>query len=151
VLAATYAGVTAAWVCLLVTLLLKSRRTPLYHVPHSPGTRRFSIFNAALASTLLAVTGCVAAHSGWQWARLRLRRRLRWADRSRAVASAQRRVLVVAYVLNAVAYLAPNAYALSHPCALFAPFVVWCQLVRWLCLAVILADVTVLVVGALRR
>jgi hypothetical protein len=90
ILAATYAGVAAAWVCLLVTLLMKTKRTPLYHVPGGGGTRGFTIFNAALASLLLATTGCVAFYSARQWVRLRLCRRLRWADRSRAVAAAQR-------------------------------------------------------------
>jgi hypothetical protein len=144
ILAATYAGVVAAWVCLLVTLLMKTKRTPLYHVPGGGGTRGFTIFNATLASLLLATTGCVAFYSARQWVRLRLRRRLRWADRSRAVAAAQRQALVGAYVLNAVAYLAPNAYALARPCALFSPVIIWLQLVRWLCLAVILADVALL-------
>ncbi len=53
-------------------------------------------------------------------------------------------MLLYAFLLNTVAYLAPNAYALAHPCALFAPFVTWCRLVRWICLNVLFASVALL-------
>jgi hypothetical protein len=57
-------------------------------------------------------------------------------------------VLIYAFLVDAVAYLAPNAYALARGCALFTPFVAWWRLVRWLALNVIFADVCLLALWA---
>ena len=78
------------WVALLVLFLMKTRRTPLYYAPGGGGTRGNTIFNVALACVLLCFTAAVGAYSGARLYRLRVVRRLRWADRSRAVAALQR-------------------------------------------------------------
>jgi hypothetical protein len=161
-------------VALLVLFLMKTRRTPLYYTPHARGTRGNTYFNVALSSVLLASTLAVAAYTGGRLYRLRVKRRLPWADRGRAVAAAQRQarneqnkhvhdamhvrtcaecfaslalstqVLIYAFLVDAIAYLAPNAYALARGCALFAPFVAWWRLVRWLALNVIFGDICLL-------
>jgi hypothetical protein len=122
VLAVTYAGVIAAcapappfvhahahachclsslfravrrWVMLLVLFLMKARHTPLYYTPGAPGTRGNTYFNVALSCTLLATTLAVAVYTGSRLYRLRVRRRLRWADRGRAIAAAQRQARIM--------------------------------------------------------
>ena len=75
--------------------LLKRRHTPLYYTPRGGGTKGNTIFNVVLASLVLLAVGGVAAWSGGRWRRLRVRRGLHWADRSRAVAAAQRQARVL--------------------------------------------------------
>ena len=53
-------------------------------------------------------------------------------------------MLLYAYGVTVVAYLAPNAYALARPCALFATFVTWCRGARWVALNVLFAGIVAL-------
>jgi hypothetical protein len=93
-----------SWLLLGVLYLVKSRRSPLYYAA-GQGTRGNTIFNVVLSSCLMLGVAAVAAYSGSRLYRLRVLRRLRWADRARARATTQRQVLLYAYLLNCVVYL----------------------------------------------